>query len=339
MKTYRAAIVGCGRVAGGLEQDPLREHPCTHAGIYKSSPRVELIACAARTKESAAAFAKTWGIPARYDSYAEMLAKEKIEILSICAPAPLHAEITRAAAKSGVKAIFCEKAMATSLKEADAMIRACTKYGVFLTVNHLRRWGWDWETVKHLLEQDEIGDVQSATCYYSGSLMHTGTHLFDILGYLLGEVSSVQAGFPNTQDSPDPDLSGLLQFQNGVQVFVNGRGKKFFQFEMDILGSQGRIRIGNHLLELWKSAASKHYTDFVELEKFPFPKPDQRPNPWLAALDDILHSLDHQVSTRSTGMDARKALEIGFALALSAQNQGKPISLPLKNCPLKIESK
>jgi UDP-N-acetyl-2-amino-2-deoxyglucuronate dehydrogenase len=48
----------------------------------------------------------------------------------------MKAEVTIAAAEAGVRAIVVEKARATSMAEADAMIDACKNNGVFLAVNH-----------------------------------------------------------------------------------------------------------------------------------------------------------------------------------------------------------
>ncbi|MBN2145496.1 MAG: Gfo/Idh/MocA family oxidoreductase, partial [Candidatus Aureabacteria bacterium] len=134
---YRAGIIGCGRIAGKLEDDPLREHPCTHAGIYSSSSKIELAACCCPDINRAAEFADKWKMPAWYVSSEEMFAKEKLDIVSICTPASFHADMTIQAAQAGVKAVFCEKPMALSLEEADRMLECCHKNRVLLTINHL----------------------------------------------------------------------------------------------------------------------------------------------------------------------------------------------------------
>ena len=44
MENYRAALVGLGRIAWTLEDDPKRDHPCTHAGALASLQGVDLVA-------------------------------------------------------------------------------------------------------------------------------------------------------------------------------------------------------------------------------------------------------------------------------------------------------
>ena len=352
---YKSAIIGTGRIAGRLEEDPLREHPCTHAGIYSSSPEIELLACAGRKKIEAFEFASKWKIPRHYTDYRKMLQKEKPDIVSICTPAPLHAEMAMDAVESGVKAIFCEKPLATNLKEADKVIKACLKNKVSLTVNHLRRWGWDYRIIKTMLLSGEIGKPETVHCLFSGNILHTGTHMFDILRYLFGEVESIQgeihSSFLSTKGSSgyfldkkagiyeDPEVSGLIFFENGTKAWISGKNKNYFIFEMDIVGSSGRIRIGNHLLELWKPSPSNHYTSFIDLQKIDFPLPSSRPNPWLVAMDDLLSSLKTGKPTSSTGLDARKSMEIAFALILSSQKNKSEVKLPLKRCSFQIKAK
>ena len=86
-----------------------------------------------------------------YSSYEEMLQREELDIVSVCTHAPLHAPVTLAAAEAGVKAVFCEKAIATSLAEADAMVAACDERNVKLVINHTRRWDPYYETALALI--------------------------------------------------------------------------------------------------------------------------------------------------------------------------------------------
>jgi len=132
MKKYKVGIIGCGRVAGLLEDDALRNYPCTHMGGYLKHSQIEVVACCSKTAEDAQRFADKFEIPRVYTDYMKMFANEKLDIVSVAAYAPTRAQMTIAAAKSGVKGIFCEKAMATSLAEADQMISVCAETGTVL---------------------------------------------------------------------------------------------------------------------------------------------------------------------------------------------------------------
>ena len=115
MKKYKIGIIGSGRIAGLLEDDPLRGHPCTHIGGYQAVSGCEVVACCSNREDHVAYFAERFSVPRQYVDYREMLAKEKLDIVSVATYAPSHCEIVCAAAKKKVKGIFCEKAMASSL--------------------------------------------------------------------------------------------------------------------------------------------------------------------------------------------------------------------------------
>ena len=80
-----------------------------------------------------------WPDARLYGDYREMLESEDLDIVTVATPEHLHAEPTVAAAESGVRAIFCEKPLATSVEDADRMIAACEANGVILSVDYTRR--------------------------------------------------------------------------------------------------------------------------------------------------------------------------------------------------------
>ncbi len=96
-----------------------------------------------------------------YSDYKEMLDKEDLDIVEILLPHYLHAEATIYAAQKEIKGISVQKPMATTLKEADDMIKACKKtnsilsiYENFIFAPHIKR-------AKELLDDDYIGDLSS----------------------------------------------------------------------------------------------------------------------------------------------------------------------------------
>ncbi|MCK5506666.1 MAG: Gfo/Idh/MocA family oxidoreductase, partial [Thermodesulfovibrionia bacterium] len=140
-KAYKTAIIGCGRVGWLLNKDPLIPHkPCTHAGAYSDIARTDLSAAADINPKRLNAFAQEYGIEGAYPDYREMLEKEKPEIVSVCAYAPDRFSMVKDSVERGVKGIWCEKAIATSLTEADEMIRLCDESNTKMIVSHMRRW-------------------------------------------------------------------------------------------------------------------------------------------------------------------------------------------------------
>ena len=354
MKKHLAAIVGTGRIAGYLEDDILRDHPCTHAGTYTRIPQVDLIACSGKTLEKAACFASRFGIPHYYSDLDEMLKDHEVDILSICTPAEQHVPLTIQAAESGkVKAVYCEKALGLSLEEAEEAVSCCRKNHVKLTVNYLRRWSYDYVMTRELLRSGAIGKVQTVHALFSGNIMHTGTHMFDLLQNFFGMPLWVEAkteafsekeressGYKYVKDDhfDDPDGRAWFHFPSGIDVFINGSGKDYFIFEMDIVGSHGRIRIGNFLQEFWKTNPSSHYKDFRELNPCSFPVHPESKNAWFTAVEDIL-SAKGEEGIGATGEDACRAMEMGFAMILSSCRSGRRVFFPLQERNMKVLSK
>jgi predicted dehydrogenase len=175
MTVLRAAIIGPGRIASTYDDEvpvkrppeffigPMRHsgvytvHPTNHAGAYLTSEGYELVAFAGRSQERIDAFAARWNV-APFNDAGEMLARVKPDVVSICTQSAEKAELTIAAAETGVRAIIVEKAMATSMAEADAMIAACEKAGALLVVNHPNRFSPMNRAAKAMIDAGDIGE-------------------------------------------------------------------------------------------------------------------------------------------------------------------------------------
>ena len=130
MKTYTVGIIGCGRIASLLEQEPERGTPNTHAGCYDTCDRTRIVAGADASDERRVAFGQRWDVSSMYSEWREMLEKEQLDIVSICTYPVPHRDMVVAAAESGAKAVFCEKSIAITLRQADEMIEELRAQGV-----------------------------------------------------------------------------------------------------------------------------------------------------------------------------------------------------------------
>ncbi len=176
--SYRAAIIGCGRMAHG------------HARAWNADPRAELVACADLFPEAAAGFAAEFGIPATYTDYREMLETERPDVISICTHHQLHAPMTIDAARlAALRAILCEKPIALDLASADEMIAACNEAGTRLIVGHQRRYDRQTQPVKQALDAGRIGEILfvEAFGHPRSSLLVDSTHTVDLVRHFLGD--------------------------------------------------------------------------------------------------------------------------------------------------------
>lgn len=351
-RKLKVGIIGCGRIAGFLQDDHLRAGVVTHMGAYRSFPRqVSVVACASRTVQQVDSFGDRFAIPNRYTDYRSMLKHESLDIVSVCAYADSRYQMIRDIVRSGVRGIFCEKPIAASLAETEKIIALCEQHNVRLSVNHTRRWGHDYRTVKQLIDAGRLGDIRSVVGYFSGALFHTGTHMFDIANFLFGVPQNVAARlipdtgsfFTQLRDNPDAfqdfDGVGTVMYPHDVNATFVGVAKDYFIFELDIQGSKGRVRIGNNVLEIYQAKKSPHYTGFKELAKVATQVKKFRYSPLAWAVHDLIQSVRLNKPVVSSARDAYNALAIACGMCESHKKGCCVVPFPLKNKTMKVRAR
>ncbi len=148
------------------------------------------------------------------------------DLVLIATTADSHRALVEQAAASGAKAILCEKPLATSVADCDAMIAACEKAGARLAVNHQMRFMDQYLLVKKELDGGRLGRLASmnvvAGCF--GMAMN-GSHYCEAFRWLTGsEIVSATAWFsPNTLPNP----RGPQFFDNAGEVrFESADGRR-----------------------------------------------------------------------------------------------------------------
>jgi predicted dehydrogenase len=226
MKPVRVGLIGCGKVGQ------------IHAAALKSLPEAEFVAACDASRERAEAFAARFGALPFTDPGA-MLREARVEAVLIGTPHPLHASATIQAAEAGVH-ILVEKPMAASLADCDAMLAACRKAGVVLSVISQRRFYEPVLRMKQAIDAGKLGvPVLGVFQMYSwrdpeyyrsdpwrgrwdteggGVLVNQSPHHFDILLWLLGPVAEVSGYWANLNHPTvevDDTAVGSLRFRTG----------------------------------------------------------------------------------------------------------------------------
>jgi len=342
---YKAAIVGCGRIASEFDDDPLMKKNygiASHAGAYADNPNVELIAAADISDERLAKFGKRWGVQKLYKNYKEMLKNEKIDILSICTWNSTHLEILKEVAQNGVKAVFCEKPISNSLESADEMLKIARENNIVLLVNHRRRWDKLYQDISKYICEGNLGNIQQVSCYYNAGIANTGCHLLDALRMFFGEVKTVAAWNKDESNKNDPDMDGSIKFENDVTVSLQSLPvKNYIIFEIDIYGSEGRLRIKDNGFDVayWKAIKSERYAGCNELVGYEAPVTIGAPAMFKNAIRNIVECLSQNALPACNGKDGLKALELICAFYVSAQKGGQLTAIPLQDRDLIIKSK
>ena len=247
---YRVGFIGTGRMQGteGAKGFGMAH---LHADGYQSAGRCTLAACADLDAGLAAEFAAKYGIPKTYTDYREMLAAENLAIVSVCTWPHQHAAIVIGAAQSGrVKAIHCEKPMATTWGDAKAMVQACDENGVTLTFNHQRRFLGPFQHAKKLLDAGAIGKLVQLWGNCS-DLYDWGTHWLNMFFYYQGEAPAqwVMAQIDSRKDhtifAVPMESQGLCEFQfgNGVRAFLTTGEHSHEDAAHRLIGTEGIMEV------------------------------------------------------------------------------------------------
>lgn len=330
MKKYTSAIIGCGRIGSSFDDgNSLKDAAFSHAGAYFLYPKTELISGADPSRKQINSFKKRWGEVSVYGNYKDMLRKEKIDLLSVCTPPETHWEVVKEAARFPLKAIYCEKPVATSLEDAKKILDTCRKKNILLAVNHQRRFSPFFQELKRRISSGKMGRIQQVNCFYTRGIMNTGIHLVDLFSFLFGEVEWVEASFSSSK-SPfenDPNLDGFIKFKKGPSLSMQAcDDASYLILEIDILGEKERIKIGS-VLEYFKTEKGKNLLSKNVLipGKNPF-KSSYGAISLEEGVKHIVKCIEKGEKPLSSGDDALKSLNILFSM-LSSAEKGKRVQI------------
>jgi predicted dehydrogenase len=270
-----------------------------------------------------------------------MLVEERPDVVSICTQSPEKAELTIAAAESGVRAIIVEKAMATSMAEADAMLAACERHGVLLVVNHPNRFSPMNRRAKELINAGAIGTLGTITAHASGGMLHVGTHTFDLMRFFAGDAIEVDARVPGYAPEQDLPATGMVQFANGVVGFFDHVHRARPGYEMR--GTSGSIHVSSSVGDGWLTTLAPMYPNDARAyptrtEVMPVDDFEHTQSATQRMLAEVHASLTTGAPMISTGRDGAAALELGIACYVS-HLAGGPVRLPLADRTLRVPNR
>ena len=337
---YRVGVIGTGRIASTI-QDEIEPSPFffllpySHAGAYAAYPATEIVAAADPNDERRADFGERWSGDRLYADFRQMLSDEKLDIVSVCVPTRAHADVMEAIAASGVRGVYMEKPISRTLREADAMIAATGQAGMSVVVNHVRTFDPYYRRIRWLIESGTIGRVRSVMAHWHEGMSFGGSHLFDLLRFLLEAEARWVFGHLDEGDGLfDPGGSGVIGFPDDVEVFLENRVGHAAPRELDIVGDAGRIRVGDTLFpELW---TKDDRGPFGELLRRPFPGSVTGTSPMTVAVDELVRAMETGAKPASDLRDGRANLEIAVACHLSSRER-RPVELPVVDLDLIVD--
>lgn len=217
MSKPNIGFLGAGYIAG------------VHAAILARDERVQIAAIYDLDKSRAKQMARSVGAKVAH-SVAEALSL--CDTIYITTPNTQHTELAILAAEER-KHVFCEKPMATSLKDARRVLKATEKSKHVFQVGHNRRFAPVYAELQRMLNKthqphsahikmnrgellnpDWVGDPKIT----GGFLYETTIHMFDMMRFLFGEVKTLQAVGSKHEYEETDDFSVLLTFENGMHA-------------------------------------------------------------------------------------------------------------------------
>jgi len=348
MKEVRVGVIGAGAFGE------------THSMVYSELPGVTLVAVADLNADRAREVAARFGAESWYDDWAPILERDDIDAVSVVTPEDKHKEPVVEAAKAG-KHVLVEKPIATSLEDADAMIRAAEQNGKVLMVGHILRFTPGYVQIKQAIDSGSLGEPIWAYSRRNGSLaqvkrisgrvsaiMFLGIHDIDLLlWYLGGEVERVFCESVRKEVSRSfgvPDFSWiLLKFGNGALGSIEtGWGLPEKWADWKIPGDWGAFAADIEVEVIGTRGAA--YFDFPPMmvtgcdsEGFKFPDLIHRPRMHGRTEGAIKIELQHFIDCIRdgkqplvSGKDGRRAVEVALAAEKSSKIR-EPVKLPLSH--------
>ena len=350
MKTYRAAVIGCSRMGGFIDNEvigsPKLVLPYSHAAGYVACERTDLVACADTRPDVMEEFGKRYNIPKsrQYTDYQEMIAKEQLDIVSVATQPEQRAAIVIHAVEQGVKAIYAEKAMSASLQEAYAMVEALERHGVAFNLGTNRRWSTEYDRMKEVVDSGELGALKTIIMYNTGTLFNMGSHYFDLVLRLNSDqpVQWVQAHLRVNDDvfagevlREDPVGEGIVQFANGVTAYMLITPRST---DCEVICENGSLTAYNDGLE-WQLRHRAPIDPQGRTGLVAGPFTEVAPiSSTLCLIEDLVQALDNgKPVTRCGPRVALASTELIFAFIESHRRGGARVALPLQERTLRLQ--
>jgi predicted dehydrogenase len=333
-------IIGCGKIT-----------QVRHAPEYQENPNCVLTAYYDGIPERAKALADQYGGKA-YDSM-DALLSSGVDAVSVCVANVDHASVTIKALNAG-KHVLCEKPMATTIEDCEAMVAAAKRNGKYLMIGHNQRFALAHQKARDLILSGEIGKPLSFHTTFGhpgpegwtglanswffdkkqaafGALADLGIHKADIIHYLLGEPVVEVTAAAGTLHKKFPDGSPISVEDNALCLMKTKSGAlgqlhvswTFYGQEDNstrIYGTEGTLRLYDDpvyslILEGRNGEVTRYQLDLMASNK------DQttggRKN--TGVIDAFVESVLNDKIPPVDGMEAIKAMRVIFAADLSAK--------------------
>ncbi len=333
------AIHGAGQVA------------YAHAASWKKNPHCRIVSVSSRRRESAQRLVEKLHLDCEVaESFEQVLADPRVDIVNLSGPNHVHAEQGIAAAKAG-KHIMIEKPMCISMEENTALRDAVVQAGVRSVVSFVLRWNPLILNLRNLLAMGAIGDLFYVEIDYwhglaewwpgwewgrtlasgASTMLTGGCHAVDAIRYLTGKEIVEVAAFANNKKGKfeyPANVVAILRFDDGAI----GKTSALFDAEMpycfniDLAGTEGTLRDNR----IWSRRLFPGQTSWTTMQTI---LPDSGAvdhHPFDAQMNHLVDCILEGKESHCNVADAYKTHEVCIAIDRSIAQHGRPVKLPLE---------
>jgi UDP-N-acetyl-2-amino-2-deoxyglucuronate dehydrogenase len=324
----------------------------THAEAISLVPGASVAAVTDVVPEHAKALAEACDCAAEPD-LAGLLARADVDVVSVCVPSGLHAEVGTQAAAAG-KHLVVEKPIDVTLAAADRLIAAARASGAGVTVISQHRFDTGLDELRRLIDSGALGSLvlgEASTKWYrtqgyydsaawrgtweldGGSLMNQGIHYVDLLLWIMGpatEVTAITATQAHQVEVEDTALA-LVRFASGAVGTIVSSTAVYpgFAQRLEITGTNGTVVVENGRIVRRAlrsgAAATPDATDTPDSASADPGGVD--PASHAAQIAEFLTAIGKGREPAVTAESARAALEVVCAVYESART-GRAVAIP-----------
>lgn len=312
----------------------------THANSYQEVADAE-VAAVASIGDNRAEFAAehTPGTDVYGDAEA-MMDDADITVVDVCTPTPTHRPIVEAAAERGIDT-FCEKPLARTVGDADAIVEAVEDADITFMTGHVLRYFPEYVEAKRRVDAGEIGtpgtfhtERMSSPPRYGtnswfsdkaqsgGVLLDMAIHDFDYLRWIVGDVERV---FARTAEWDDGHLNQhslvVLRFEDGTVGHIEASwgypdGAPFVT-SYELTGDEGMLEFDARDENAVRISGG---AEGANVPESPLAK-----SPYTAELEHFIDCVERGDDPDISPNDAREAVRIALA-AIESSEHGEPVS-------------
>jgi xylose dehydrogenase (NAD/NADP) len=227
-----------------------------------TSKRCGVMAVASRNQFIADEYAFKWGIPRAYGSYESLLNDPDIDVIYNSLPSNLHAEWTIRALRAG-KHVLCEKPIALTLAEMDALEQTVKETGLVLAEAFMYRHHAQTLKIKEMIDAGQLGKIQLIRGAFTytldpqdhdrwltqaggGSIWDVGCYPISYARTMLGAEPVEVFGWQIlSEGGSDLTFVGQMKFKDGVHAQFDSGFKSPLRSMMEIVGSEAVLNIPN----------------------------------------------------------------------------------------------